>query len=261
MNDQTRSLELEVEVVGTPDEVWRAIATGPGISSWYVPHTVEERAGGAALARFGPGPEMEIPGRVAEWDPPNRVLFDGGDVDEGFAFEWTVEARDGGSCVVRLVHSGFGSGEDWDAQYDAMEGGWKMFLLNLQLHCKHFAGQSATAALPTVMAPGPREELWTAVTAALGASSAPSAGERVELTAGDDLKLAGEVVETVPYRVSLLVEDPVPGTAVVAVEGMGDQFSVSIWSYLYGDQGAAAVSRDEPRWQKWLDELVASIAS
>ncbi|MBV1893467.1 MAG: hypothetical protein KUG57_05420 [Ilumatobacteraceae bacterium] len=35
------SIELEIEVEGTPEEVWRAIATGPGISSWYVPHTVE----------------------------------------------------------------------------------------------------------------------------------------------------------------------------------------------------------------------------
>ena len=39
---EDRSIRLEVEVVGTPEEVWRAIATGAGISSWYVPHTVEE---------------------------------------------------------------------------------------------------------------------------------------------------------------------------------------------------------------------------
>jgi len=50
-----RRIELEIEVPGTPEEVWRAIATGPGISSWYVPHVVEEREGGAASASFGPG--------------------------------------------------------------------------------------------------------------------------------------------------------------------------------------------------------------
>ena len=79
MDDENRSIELEVEVVGTPEEVWQAIATGPGISSWYVPHTVEEREGGAATARFGPGPEMLIPGRVAAWEPPRRIVFDGGE--------------------------------------------------------------------------------------------------------------------------------------------------------------------------------------
>jgi hypothetical protein len=32
-----RWVQVEVEVPGTPEEVWQAIATGPGISSWFVP--------------------------------------------------------------------------------------------------------------------------------------------------------------------------------------------------------------------------------
>ena len=44
--ESPRSIELEVEVVGTPEQVWEAIATARGISSWYVPHTMEEREGG-----------------------------------------------------------------------------------------------------------------------------------------------------------------------------------------------------------------------
>ena len=45
-----RYVEAEVEVPGTPEEVWRAIATGPGISSWFVPTQVEERVGGKVTA-------------------------------------------------------------------------------------------------------------------------------------------------------------------------------------------------------------------
>ena len=55
MADDQRAIELEVEVPGTPEEVWRAIATGPGISSWYVPHEVDERPEGTAIASFGEG--------------------------------------------------------------------------------------------------------------------------------------------------------------------------------------------------------------
>ena len=33
MTDDRTRIELEVEVPGTPEEVWRAIATGPGITS------------------------------------------------------------------------------------------------------------------------------------------------------------------------------------------------------------------------------------
>ena len=174
-----RSLEFEVEVPGTPEEVWRAIATGPGISSWYVPHTVEERAGGAATASFGAAPEMQITGRVAAWDPPHRVAFDGGDTGSGLAFEWLVEARDGGSCVVRLVNTGFGFGEEWDAQYDGMAEGWQLFLLNLKLHLTHFAGASAKAMLPTAMWTGPRAQTWSDLTTALGLPAAPAVDDRV----------------------------------------------------------------------------------
>ena len=92
MPDEERSVELEIQVPGTPDEVWRAIATGPGISSWYVPHTVEEREGGAAMASFGRAPEMQVPGRVAAWEPPHRVVFDGGEGVDGGGGEVAVVA-------------------------------------------------------------------------------------------------------------------------------------------------------------------------
>jgi hypothetical protein len=41
-----RFVRTAIEVPGTPDEVWDAIATGPGIASWFVPAEVDERAGG-----------------------------------------------------------------------------------------------------------------------------------------------------------------------------------------------------------------------
>jgi uncharacterized protein YndB with AHSA1/START domain len=40
-----RSVQVELEVAGTPEAVWQAIATGPGISSWFVPTEIEQRAG------------------------------------------------------------------------------------------------------------------------------------------------------------------------------------------------------------------------
>ena len=37
-----RSVSVEVEVPGTPEEVWQAIATGPGVSSWFVPTEIRD---------------------------------------------------------------------------------------------------------------------------------------------------------------------------------------------------------------------------
>ena len=249
-----RSLEFAIDVDGTPDEVWRAVATGPGISSWYVPHTVEEREGGAVTASFGAGPEMQVDGRVAAWEPPHRVVFDGGEGVPGLVFEWLVDAREEGGCVVRFVNTGFGTGAEWDAQYDGMAEGWKLFLLNLRLHLEHFRGQSATPALPMAMWAGPRDQTWTALISALGLPAAPVVGEQVEVGATDAPTLAGTVADVASGRLALLVERPAPGTAFLAVEGAGEVAGVSIWTYLYGPDGAAAAERDAPLWQRWLDE-------
>ena len=251
--EPSRAIELEVEVPGTPEEVWRAIATGPGISSWYVPHTVEERAGGAAHASFGPEPEMQIPGRVAAWEPPHRIVFTGvDDTAGGLAFEWLIEARESGTCVVRLVNTGFGSGEDWDAQYDGMTEGWRLFLANLRLHLTHFAGRTATSMLPMGVRPGTPADVWPSLTAALGIASDPPIGSRVELRPTDELHLAGTVIDKSAHRLTLLVDEPAPGTAFVAAEAMGPQTGVSVWAYLYDDAGAAATARDEAPWRAWL---------
>lgn len=257
MTEERRSIELAVEVTGTPEDVWRTVATGPGISSWYVPHTVEERAGGAAMASFGPGPEMQIPGRVAVWEPPRRVCFDGGEGVDGLAFEWTVEPQGNDRCVVRLVNTGFGQGGEWDAQYDGMVEGWGLFLSNLRLHMEHFAGQTAASVLPTAMGTGSRDEVWAALTAALGIPSAPGIGERIEAQTPGAPPLAGTVVDATHWRIALLLDRPAPGTAFVAVESFGEHAGASVWLYLYGADGAEAAERDGPLWQDWLAESTA----
>ena len=72
--DGRRSVQAEVEVPGTPEQVWQAIATGPGISSWFVPSEVDERVGGKAVSNFGPG--MESVGTITAWEPPRRFIVD-----------------------------------------------------------------------------------------------------------------------------------------------------------------------------------------
>jgi len=242
-----RVIDLSIDVVGTPEEVWQAIATGPGISSWYVPSTIEEREGGATTSRFGEGPEMVIPGRVAAWEPPHRVLFVGAG-EPTLAFEWLVQARDESSCVVRLVNSGFFPGSPWEDQYDGLAEGWKLFLYNLKLHQEHFAGQHATAMLPMVMWTGDPARRWSRLTDALGLPIDLEPGAQVRVTAVDAPALAGTVVRAEAQFAWLILDSPAPGTGFLACEGDG----ISVWQYLYGDDAPAIVERDTPRWNAWL---------
>ena len=59
--DRKKSTEVEIEVPGTPEEVWQAIATGPGFTSWFVPAEIEERVGGATSFHFGEGMDDPAP--------------------------------------------------------------------------------------------------------------------------------------------------------------------------------------------------------
>jgi uncharacterized protein YndB with AHSA1/START domain len=136
-----RSVEAEVEVPGTPEEVWQAIATGPGISSWFVPSEVEERAGGTAVSHFGPGNSMDSVGTIKTWDPPRSFVVETGEGPGPVATEWIVESRSGRTCVVRVVHSWFASTDDWDDQFEGHTHGWRSFFRILHAYLKHFDGR------------------------------------------------------------------------------------------------------------------------
>src|SRR5437868_1618542 len=101
-----RSVQVEVEVPGTPEEVWQAIATGPGISSWFVPAEFEEEGGKPVAVELDFGPAMESRSVVTAWNPPRMFVREGAGWVPGsppIATEFSVEARAGGVCVVRVV--------------------------------------------------------------------------------------------------------------------------------------------------------------
>jgi hypothetical protein len=196
---------------------------------------------------------MQVDGRVAAWEPPHRVVFDNGEDAGGLAFEWLVEARDGGSCVVRLVTTGFGDGGPWDDQYDALQEGWQLFLFNLRLHLEHFRGQQAASALPTGMWPVDPQTAWSSFTDALGVPSTLAVGDRLELDGGDGARLAGTVVDVAEHRLALLLDEPAPGTGFVASEGHGPGTGLSVWTYLYGDDRDPLAAELGAAWQRWLN--------
>jgi uncharacterized protein YndB with AHSA1/START domain len=240
--EPTRSIELDIEVPGTPEEVWAAIATGPGISAWFVPSTVDGREGGTVTMDFGSG--MKAEGTVTRWDPPHAFAYAGGD---GLAYEYLVEARDGGTCVVRLVNTGFGAGTEWDGQYDGMTEGWKLFLDNLLLHRTHFPGQ----ACRSIVVNG--EGAWEPYVAALGLPASPSVGD--DVTATGPRPLAGEVVRVAPGMVTLLTRVPAPGIAFVAAEGT----ALSFYGYFYGPTADDVAGTEGPRWEALMADRFPTV--
>jgi uncharacterized protein YndB with AHSA1/START domain len=251
-----RSVQVEVEVPGTPEEVWQAIATGPGISSWFVPTEFEMRDGKPVAVKLDFGPGMETSAAVTAWDPPRKFAAQG----EGWggsppiADEWSVEARAGGICVVRVVHSLFASTDDWDNQLEGTESGWPGFFRILKIYLTHFRGQRS--ALMQWMAPaaGTEAEAWETLTAALGLKGV-SPGQRCTVPAG--VPALGGVLEhasQMPFNALLRLDKPGPGTAALGTVSFGGATMVTLSFYLYGDQAAGTVAHEAPLWEAWIQE-------
>ena len=252
-----RSIQVEVEVPGTPEEVWQAIATGPGISSWFAPTAFEERDGKPVAMTVNVGPGMESRSMVTAWDAPRKFVSEGDGWFPGappVATEWTVEARAGGVCVVRLVQSLFASTDDWDDQLIGTESGIPGAFHILKLYLTHFRGQRS--AFMQFMAPvmGTPADAWSALTGALGLSGVDT-GKRWAAPA--DVPALGGVVEDVkqsPPGALLRLDQPAPGLAALFTMDLGETVMAVFSFYLYGDRSAANVARERPRWQAWIQE-------
>ena len=148
-----RSVQAEVEVPGTPEQVWQAIATGPGVGAWFVPTEIDGRVGGTVTSHFGEG--MDSVAKITEWDAPHRWVKEGswGPKAPTMATEWIVEARGGGTCIVRVVHSLFAETDDWDNQLIGTESGWPSFFRILRLYLEYFAGQPSSLIQLVAMPP------------------------------------------------------------------------------------------------------------
>ena len=92
-----RSVEMEVLVPGTPEQVWQAMATGAGNTAWFTRTTVEERSGGEI--RFDFGANGSSVGEVTAWEPPHRfgyVEHEWNETAPPVATEVTITGRSGG---------------------------------------------------------------------------------------------------------------------------------------------------------------------
>lgn len=261
-DDKDRRIELEVEVPGTPDQVWDAIATGPGISAWMHPAELEERKGGRFAYDMGSG--MKGSGRVTGWDPPRRFAqeeewapADG--AAARLATEWTVEARSGGTCVVRMVMSGFGSGAGWDEEVGGMTEGMGAALEILRLYMTHFPGRHGAWIRAFGTVPGSGDRRWKALAGALGLADAAE-GQPVTASGAGVPALAGVVEWVIDERrhrgVLLRIDEPAPGLAHVLV--YGDAGWATLQACVYGDEAAAIAAREEPAWRDWMETRFAS---
>ena len=246
-------VELSAEVRGAPEAVWRAISTGPGITSWFVPTRVDGDEVVMALGAIG-----QARGRVVASEAPARFAFAEDGWRDGappLLTELAVERLGRDRSRVRLVNRVDGDATDGvhDA-LEAMEVAWRPYLVALRLHLEHHAGANAETVDVTGAADGSLDDAWVAALEALGLGDAPEQGERIAVSAPDAPALAGRVEHVGRHELVLQLDEPAPGHALVAVYDGGDGPLVNVHAWLYGPDAEDVAARDGRAWRAWMHE-------
>ena len=248
-----RSVEAEVEVSGTPEQVWQAIASGPGISSWFVPTKLEERVGGVTVSSFAPGGSMDSHATITQWEPPHHFVAEAEEGPGTVATEWTVEAKAGGTCTVRVVHSWFADTDDWDGQFEGHSFGWQSFFAILRLYLAHFQGRNGVPVQLMAMSKQATQTAWDALVRPLGLADARVGARVATPETAPELSGVVEIVNPPEWPGLILrIDKPIPALAHLFALPMGGPVMLPVRFYLYGDEAPAMAGEVEAVWQMWL---------
>jgi uncharacterized protein YndB with AHSA1/START domain len=245
---ERRSMEVHAEVPGTPEQVWEAIATGPGITAWFVPTQLDPREGGDVAFDFGAG--LESTAKITGWEPPHRLAYDeqwpvGTGERATLATEFLVEAQAGGTCIVRAVSTFSTAG--FDDEFAGMAEGWAAMFDNLRVYLTHFAGQAPSSVLATSATDKTKEEAWAGMLAALGLDGA-RVGERVATPAGAP-PLAGVLERRRDGDLLIRTDDALATLAAYTWDG---RTITAIRAARFGPGAEAAAAVDSEAWKEWL---------
>ncbi|MEU4739357.1 SRPBCC domain-containing protein [Actinosynnema sp. NPDC023658] len=228
----------EVELDGvTPEQVWEAIATGPGIDSWFMGAN-EVEPGAVVRQAFG---GYQPAHAITAWEPGKHLAYGGDEEPDGrfVAYEFLIEGREQGSTVLRMVATGFLPGDDWEDEFEAMTAGGEMFWQTLVTYLRHFAGRTArpvTAFGPPV---ADLPAVWSALGRELGLDRPARTGDRVTVV-GEDGVVYFANAQTVGVRTD--------GALYRFVEGVTG--GLIAMHHVFTDD-----HRDERSWSTWLGGL------
>lgn len=143
MTDERWTDEREIRIEATPEAVWAAWADPEHVRRWFSDDAEGNLEPGGELVHVFHG-HGEHRYRVVEVDAPRRLVLEG-EMD-GLAFRQFVEIRhEGGSTVLRLVHSGFGTIDPDSEIVQGIDSGWTMALALLRHYVERYLGRRKQA--------------------------------------------------------------------------------------------------------------------
>jgi uncharacterized protein YndB with AHSA1/START domain len=243
-------LTYEREIDASPEEVWEAISTGPGLDGWFMGRNeVEPREGGAWRSDVAGYP---MDATVTTWQPPTKLATASPAAPDGsrHTFEYDLEPR-GAGTTVRWHHSGFLGSEHWEAEYEGMSEGDPVYFDKLVEYLTYFRGRTAIPV--DVFQPGPadKDAAWAAYRTALGLDHDVAVGDRVTIAPSGLGTFDGTVDVRTPSFLGVRTDD-----AMYRFMHIDWNQTVGLGHHIF-DPGLDPTEAAE-RWRSWLAEVFPS---
>lgn len=135
-----RSVEKEIRIDATPEQVWEAWAEPGEIARWFVDRAEGRMEPGATVTWIFDTFDYRLPIDVYATTRGRYLAFGGEPPGRPQALQEVILRRDGGSTVLRLANSGFLDGPEWDEEMAGVDSGWDMALATLKHQLEHHPG-------------------------------------------------------------------------------------------------------------------------
>jgi uncharacterized protein YndB with AHSA1/START domain len=242
----SRAFEIsrEIDLPAAPEDVWTAITADT--AAWQFPTGME----------IPPGATPPEGAPIQTWDPPRRLVIRMESPDGTFnALDYAIEARGDGTAHLRYVHSGI-LADDWEGQYDAIDGHTDFYLHTLGQYLQHFNGRRATyVGQPSAGIEGPQAagsaDAMDTLRDALGIGAGAAVGDSVHADLGGAGTLDGLIDYVTPEFIGVRTQD-----SLYRFFGRNHYGSVvGMSAHVFRDDVDAAAA--EKALKIWLDSLYA----
>lgn len=205
--------QREVRVDAPLEHVWSAWAEPEHVERWFSDEARGElEAGGELVHSFGTHGEHRY--QVMEVERPHRLVLQS-DMGTGAVHQEVIIRREGGTTVLRLVHSGFGKPDPDSEVVQGIDSGWTMALAAMKHYVENHFGKSKRAVSIFVPARFEYESLLReSYLGAKGLCEWLTAGDasvpqedRVALALKSGRTLTGQVLALTDHEISISWEE------------------------------------------------------
>jgi len=266
----TREILVELGLPAQREAVWQALTEAREIVRWFAPYARTEAGPDGYLElswEAGALDDTEVDfrqrGAIREFLPPERLVHGWRshlDPQRELPVAIELAATDGGTRL-RLVQSGFLSGDAWDDEFEAHRRGWNYELRALRHYLQCHRGHDRAWLCSRRPLALPPEALWARlfeVGGVLGLSpTGAQPGDALTLRLAGADTLGQVLLSAPPLDLVTTVAALDDGLLRLAVERQGGAAELWLWLFSWRQDQAAL----EARLGGWLDAVTTALAA